>query len=79
MRLLNADLFSAWNAIPLERRIAILTLSIIEREPHATDAVRNLIATASLMAEQLDEVQRAVFATLLRETADLLDRPRVLN
>ena len=76
MPLSNLQLLNSWHAVPVSKRIAILAMSIIESEPGATAPVRNLIATACMMAEQLGEEQRAILAALLREEADLLDAPR---
>jgi hypothetical protein len=72
----NLDLVNSLNAVPMEKRLAILTLSIIESDPGATAPPRHLIATACLMAEQLNEEQRAVIAAYMRSVADLLEAER---
>jgi hypothetical protein len=74
--LTNLDLVNGWNAIPIRKRIAILTLSIVQTEPRATDAVRNLLASACTMAEMLDEEERGIVAAIMRSEADLLDAKR---
>jgi hypothetical protein len=79
MPLNNFQLLNSWNALPLQTRIAVLTVSVIEASDETVAAIRNLIATASMMAEQLDEEQRAILAALLREQADLLDVPQWVN
>jgi hypothetical protein len=79
MPLSNLQLLNSWHAVPLRTRISILVLSIIEAEPHASDAVRGLITNACAMSEMLDEDQRAVIAEFLRQEADLLDAPKLLN
>ena len=75
----HTALVSQWNAIPLSVRIAVLTVSIQASDESATAAVRNLIATASILSEQLGEIERATIAALMREVADEVERPRLLN
>jgi hypothetical protein len=67
---------NSWNAVPLSKRLAILTLSIVQTEPNAGAAARNLLGTAVAMAEMLDEDERAVVAAFMRAEADLLDAKR---
>jgi hypothetical protein len=72
----NLDLVNSWNAVPVSKRVAILTLSIVQTAPHAGDAARNLLATAVSMAEMLDEDERGIVAAFMRAEADLLDAKR---
>jgi hypothetical protein len=67
------DLVNSW---PLTKRLAILTLSIIDSTAGAAAPVRNLIAVATTMAAQLNSEQRAIIAAFMRSEADLLDAPR---
>jgi hypothetical protein len=51
-------------------------MSVIESDPGAVAAPRNLICVALAMAQQLTEEQRWCLAAWLRNEADLLDCPR---
>jgi hypothetical protein len=67
------DLNEALWAMPIEDRVGMLIISIVERDREAVAAVNAMICMTSRMAKGLSVVDRVCVAERLRDTADEWD------
>lgn len=61
-------------SLPPQKRCAMLTISLIEKDPEAVAAVLALLHCSGAMAQLLNRAQRYEIAEKMRDTADAVER-----
>ena len=72
------ELTKALWEMPVSERLAMLTCSIVQRNPDVPASIRAMVLITGVMACGLSRTKRFQLAEKMRDTADALERARQL-